>query len=191
MKYDILVNKDHPLLKCFVPEDLVIYPEYNGEKIDPTHKTYVNKVVLDEFYKMQACAKLYGYYIIIDSAYRSYEYQEKVLENGLQNDPENAYKYIAFPGTSEHQLGLAIDVALYIDGKYEDKFDDTFEEIKWLHNFAYLFGFILRYPKGKEEITGFNYECWHFRYVGRDIAKYMHDNNILTFEEYLELNKHR
>ena len=67
---------------------------------------------------------------------------------------------------------------------YVDNFDDSFKEVQWIHNNAYKYGFILRYPKGKDDITGFSYECWHLRYVGKDISYIMHNENILTLEEY-------
>lgn len=192
MDYAMLVNKENPLDKDWVPSDLVVYSEYNGSKIDPKHQTLVEKNVLSAFYQMQWYAliegKMLGYpsgfYFVIDSAYRSYDYQNRVLERNIALNGEEAYKYVALPGTSEHQSGLAIDIALYINGEYNDEFDDTFPEIKWLHANAYRFGFILRYPKGKEDITGFNYECWHLRYVGLDVAIDMHENGIETLEEY-------
>lgn len=188
----MLVNKQNPLDSSFEPQELVVYPEYNGPKIDPNHKTLVEATTLNAFYEMQAAAmKEQGYHIIVDSAYRSYAYQQKVLERNLAEKGESAYSFVALPGTSEHQSGLAIDVALYIDGEYTDQFDDTFPQIQWLFNNAHRFGFILRYPKGAEHITGYKYECWHFRYVGKEIALDMYDNNIRTFEEYHTLLKRK
>ena len=184
MKYDLLVNKENPLPNDYVPEGLVEYPEYNGPKIDPTHKTLVEKETLEAFWELQAAAKADGYHIIIDSAYRSYDYQVKVLNHWLEKEGEKAYTFVAMPGTSEHQTGLAFDIALYRNGEYTDCFKDTDSEIIWAQENAYKFGFILRYPKGKEDITGFNYESWHFRFVGKDVSEYMHNNNILTLEEY-------
>lgn len=192
MDYTFLVNHENPLDKNYVPSNLVVYREYNGDKIDPTHETLVDKTVLSAFYQLQWYGliegKMLGYpngfYFVIDSAYRSYDYQVKILNYNLALKGEDAYKYVALPGTSEHQSGLAIDIALYTNGKYNDEFDDTYPEIKWLQENAHRFGFILRYPKGKEDITGFNYECWHLRYVGPEVSLYMHENNISTLEEY-------
>lgn len=189
MKIDMLVNKEHPLDKDFVPEDLVIYTEYNGPKIDPNYKTLVDRETFNAFLEMQEAAKKDGHYIIIDSGYRSYEYQQRVLEDTISKKGEAAYSTVALPGTSEHQTGLAIDVALYRNTIYTDEFDENDPEIVWLRNNSYKYGFILRYPKGSEEITGFNYECWHFRYVGKDISYKMHDEGISTLEEYHEKYK--
>lgn len=184
MNYQILVNKTNPVDKFFIPESLIEYLEYNGEKIAPDHKTLVEKETLFAFFKMQAEAKKAGYAILIDSAYRSYEYQKKILDKVLEEKGEEAYKTVALPGTSEHQTGLAIDIALSRNGIYCDDFDDSAPEIQWLINNAYRFGFILRYPKGKENVTGYNYEYWHFRYVGKELSMYMKDNQITTLEEY-------
>ena len=191
MDYTILINKQNVLPSDYVPDNLVEYPEYNGVKIDPTVKTLIVEHVLYEFYKMNEDALKSGYYFILDSGYRSYAYQEKVLAKNIEEKGEEAYSYVALPGTSEHQLGLAIDVALKRDGEYTDQFDDSCNEIKWLHENCYKYGFILRYPKGKKEITGFNYECWHIRYVGLELSTYMHDNNIETLEEYYSLVEKR
>lgn len=189
MDYTILINKQNSLPIDYVPDNLVEYPEYNGVKIDSTVKTLIVEHVLYEFYKMNEDAFKSGYYFILDSGYRSYEYQEKVLAKNICEKGEEAYSYVALPGSSEHQSGLAIDVALKRNGEYTDQFDDSCDEIKWLHENCYKYGFILRYPKGKKDITGFNYECWHIRYVGLELSTYMHDNSIETLEEYYSLGK--
>ena len=196
MDYTILVNKENPLDKKFVPNNLMLYTEYNGEKIDPNHKTLVEKETLKAFLKLKRAAQEegksisypMGFDFVVDSGYRSYEYQEKVFKYNLEQEGVRAYSYVALPGCSEHQTGLAIDVALNTNGIYNDKFDDSFLEIKWLHENCHRFGFILRYPKTMEDITGFNYECWHLRYVGRELSLYMKENNILTLEEYYSQN---
>ena len=90
---------------------------------------------------------------------------------------------VALPGCSEHQTGYAFDAANYVDGIYNEVLGE--EEIAWLNYNAYKYGFILRYPKGKEEITGFIYEPWHYRYVGKDISNILYNNgNWITLEEY-------
>lgn len=185
MNCDILVNKQNAISKDFIPENLVEYPEFNGVKIDPTIKTLVPEQVLQEFMLLKQDALQLGYEFVIDSCYRSYNYQQVVFEHvANEKGLSHAQKYVALPCTSEHQTGLAIDVALISNGEYNDQFDDTYPEIKWLHENCWKYGFIVRYPLGKEDITGFNYECWHIRYVGRQIAQDMHKTNTLTFEEY-------
>lgn len=191
MDYSILVNKEHPLDKNYIPCDLVEYSEYNGSKIDHNHKTLVNKTALDAFFKLQVNAKLDGHHIVIDSAYRSYNYQMDILNHYLEYNGNQAYSFVVLPGTSEHQTGLAIDISVYKNGEYTDKLSEDMPEIVWMNNNAWRFGFILRYPKDCTHITGFKYEYWHFRYVGNEIAKEMHDKNIKTLEEYKQNKKHR
>ena len=119
--------------------------------------------------------------IIAMSAYRSYQYQVTLYNNYVKQDgKEEADAYSARPGYSEHQTGLATDV--YNQKETYTNFEKT-EEFKWMQENAYKFGFILRFPKGKEEETGYQYESWHYRYVGKEAAKYIKENNI-TFEEY-------
>ena len=117
----------------------------------------------------------------IISAYRPYEYQENLYNKYLLKDSkEKVDTYSARSGYSEHQTGLSID----IDNIYTNynKFHITLE-YKWMMDNAYKYGFILRYPENKENITGFKYESWHYRYVGANIATYIHNHNI-TFDEY-------
>ena len=78
-----------------------------------------------------------------------------------------------------------------INDNYVDTFDDSLMEIQWVHQNAYKYGFILRYPQGKESITGYSYECWHLRFVGFEISNFMHENNIETLEEYYFIQKKR
>ena len=155
--------------------------------LEKTNSDYSKKGMMlvkeakDMFEKMYYDAKKEGYNIRIMSSYRSYNYQEKLYNNYKNKEgKEEADKYSARPGFSEHQTGLCVD----IDDKnlnYEDFYKSSSYE--WMINNSYKYGFILRYPKDKENITGYIYESWHYRYVGIDIAKYIHDNNI-TFDEY-------
>ena len=118
------------------------------------------------------------------SAYRSYATQKSIFQRYVLKDGEEKAKmYSAVPGTSEHETGLAIDVT-GSDGKCaaEDCFGGT-KEAKWLEAHVAEYGFIIRYPKGKTTITGYQYEPWHIRYVGIDVAKEMVSKN-LTMEEY-------
>ena len=118
--------------------------------------------------------------LIGSSAYRSYKDQVKIFKDSIKDKGLNYTKnYVAKPGKSEHQSGIAIDIT-----NESRSMSKTSKEAQWLSSNAYRFGFILRYPEGKESITGYNYEPWHVRYVGKDVAKYIYDNNI-TLEEYL------
>ncbi len=187
--YEILVNKEHLLEKDYVPEGLVDINEPTGTKIDTTYVNRLDYEVYKSFKEMQKDALKEGYEIFVDSSYRSYEYQEKVYNSYVtERGLEYATQYVALPGSSEHQTGLAFDVIYRRNGETIDDQFDTDPEMIWLHENAYKYGFILRYPKGKEDITGFNYEPWHFRYVGKDLAFKMKERDI-TLEEYHNLKK--
>lgn len=181
--YNILVNKNNPLNKNYIPKKLIKINNNYSKHIDNNYQLKVVKKVYKQFNKMQKKAFALGYLILIDSGYRSYEYQQKLLNNCLLEKGDSAYKTVALPGTSEHQTGLAIDIAIINKGNYIDEINDNYEETKWLHNNSYKYGFILRYPKNKQDITGYTYEPWHFRYVGKKSAKYLYLHN-LALEEY-------
>ena len=127
--------------------------------------------------------------IMIACGYRSRSNQEEIYNNEVDDvGEEEADKWVARPGYSEHQTGLVIDFTLYDDEEYGSiKYDGT-DIYEWVNENCYKYGFILRYPEGKEEITGYGYEPWHFRYVGYPAAYYITQNN-LTLEEYIELIK--
>lgn len=117
-----------------------------------------------------------GLELVIFSAYRSYAYQSHLYEQAKNPD------YVAKPGASEHQTGCALDIAT-LDTGLSEYFEQT-AEFHFLKDNAHRFGFILRYPKGKEHITGYPHESWHFRYVGVSIATIIYQSN-LTLEEYI------
>ena len=184
---EILVNKDNLLPSDYIPDKLVIldnnennFHNYN----DPNLKPMIREDILKDLFEMFNAAKEEGYSLIVDSGYRSYNYQLEVLKSNIEKyGEERAYKYVAIPGASEHQTGLCFDVAYMYDGVYSDEIKENDEEITWLINNSYEYGFILRYPKGKEKITGYSFESWHFRYVGKELAKVLFENNE-TLEEY-------
>ncbi|MFF2481065.1 D-alanyl-D-alanine carboxypeptidase family protein [Paenibacillus sp. NPDC058071] len=178
-----LVNKQNKLPEKYVPKDLV-YPDVKftfNEKID---KRKMRKEAAEALEKLFAAAKKDGKPLAGVSAYRSHERQKQLFNSYVKKDGlEKAMTYSAFPGTSEHETGLAIDVA-GADGKCSatDCFADK-PEAKWLAKNAHKYGFIIRYPKGKEKITGYKYEPWHLRYVGTEVAAEIYKENI-TLEEY-------
>lgn len=137
----------------------------------------------DAFTKLQQDAKKKGYSIDILSGYRSYAYQEELYNNYVKKyGQKKADTFSAQPGKSEHQTGLALDV-----GKLDTSFGTT-EEGKWLAKNAHKYGFIIRYPKGKESITGYEYEPWHIRYLGKDLATKVYKSG-LTLEEYFGIDE--
>lgn len=175
----MLVNKYNALSK-----------DYEVENLTNISKTYgygdnkkLNKEAYDAFIDLAEDAKKEGYTILIVSSYRSYKDQEDVWKDYKASfGTRKADAYAARAGSSEHETGLAIDVADYYDEN--DKFEDT-DSFKWMQANAHKYGYILRYPKGKENITGYSYEAWHYRYVGIETATKVYNEGI-TYDEYYE-----
>lgn len=175
----MLVNKYNALSK-----------DYEVEDLKTISKTYsygdnkkLNKEAYDAFINLAEDAKKEGYTILIVSSYRTYQDQEDVWKDYKASfGTKKADAYAARAGSSEHETGLAIDVADYNDKN--DKFEAT-ESFKWMQTNAHKYGYILRYPKGKENITGYSYEAWHYRYVGIDTATKVYNEGI-TYDEYYE-----
>ena len=172
----VLVNKKYQLSDDFTPKDLKkISLEYANDN------QYLTKEACFWFEKLSYDARKKDYKIIAVSTYRSYEYQEKLFkryekEKGLVH----TLMYSAKPGHSEHQTGLAVDV---MGSNNDYNLFEYSKEYNWMINNSYKYGFILRYPKDKKDITEFEFEPWHYRYVGRKAAKYLYENN-LTLEQY-------
>lgn len=183
---DILVNKKNLLPRNYCPKNLVVTDqnENNFHKYkDPNLKPMVRADIYPYIQLMINDAKRDGVEFIIDSGYRSYNYQQVLLDNLIKEKGAEAYTLIALPGSSEHQTGLAIDIAYYHNGVYDDNVKGEDKEAIWLANNSYKYGFILRYPKDKENITGFQYEPWHFRFVGLKLAEKLYKKNM-TLDEY-------
>ena len=136
--------------------------------------------VMNAFNLMNVDAKALGLNLWIQSGYRSYSRQESIYNSYVLNDGQlNADTYSARPGHSEHQTGLAFDL-----NSIDDSFTYTNEGI-WVNNNCYRYGFIIRYPKGKDHITGYMHESWHLRYVGTELASKLYNNgDWITLEEY-------
>ena len=175
-QYNVLVNKYHSLSKDYVPKDL--------EDIDTKYAIKGMKMVSyakDAFEEMSKAALKDKMHILAMSTYRSYDYQVNLYNKYAKKDGVDAANtYSAKAGFSEHQTGLAVDV--YNGSTSYTSFEKT-KEFNWMQENAYKYGFIMRYPKDKEKETGYKYEAWHYRYIGKEIAKYIHDNKI-TYEEY-------
>ena len=170
----MLINKYNYVSSKFVPDNLVIVDSYAKENM------YLDNDAKDAFVKMAKDAEVTGYNIRAISTYRTIDYQEKLYSNYVKKDGvEKADTYSARPGYSEHHTGLAVDVDNTVLSY--TNFENT-KEFNWMMENAYKYGFILRYPKDTT-ITGYMYEPWHFRYVGLEVANYIHKKNI-TFEEY-------
>jgi D-alanyl-D-alanine carboxypeptidase len=181
----VLVNKRNKLPDDYRPHDLVD-PDIPFIFKEKTQKRKMRIAAAKAIEKMFAGAEQDGVSLLGVSAYRSHVAQTALFNYYVNADGYKlASTYSAIPGTSEHETGLAIDVT---GGNGKCAAEHCFEgtvEAKWLHQHAAEYGFIIRYPKGKDKITGYKYEPWHLRYVGKTIAKEIMNRGI-TLEEYLE-----
>lgn len=173
--YDIIiVNKQMALPKDYVPNELV---PVRIDFVRPVakEKTYMVRTAAKSLERLVREARFDGVRMKGVSAYRSYETQKNIfLRSALKNGMEHASMYVAMAGHSEHQTGLAIDMGSEENNyELEENFAFTMA-YDWLSRNAYLYGYIIRYPKGKEEITGYGFEPWHIRYVGVPAAKLVH-----------------
>ena len=174
------VNKFYALSETYTPENLknigltYAYDEEGENKlIDYAY---------DKFLELWQAANDQGFYLMVTSSYRDYESQKEIYDYRVSNWGERkADETAARPGHSEHQTGLVIDMTSKTE-PLADSFTDS-EAYKWLKENAYKYGFIERYPEGKTYLTGYSPESWHWRYVGLEAAKTMHDEDI-TFDEY-------
>ncbi len=172
------------------------------EKYEIKKKILKNGHAVDErcypdLQKMMDDCRAAGYSPLICSSYRTKEKQERLYNNNVKSFVSQGYseanaqveagKSVAVPGTSEHQLGLAVDI-VDINNQNLDSSQEGTKVQQWLMHNSWKYGFILRYPSDKSNITGIIYEPWHYRYVGNDAAKYIYENAI-CFEEYLEMLK--
>lgn len=176
---EVLVNKYYLLDSSYEPSDLVVIPQTYSWGDKGSQRT--RKVTYDAFLKMWNAANLEGHYLMVSSSYRSYQEQQIVYDNYKKRGQKYADKYAARPGSSEHQTGLSLDIFSKTNSN-KNTFKDT-QTAKWLEENSWKYGFILRYPSKDENITGYSYESWHFRYVGLAAAKYIYENNI-TFDLY-------
>lgn len=180
-EYAMLVNKFYYLSNTYTPEDLVAIG-WDYRLGGPNEHKYARKEVVNAFIEMWTDARQEGIYLLVDSAFREYDKQESVYrEYENKHGTKFADSIAARPGYSEHQTGLSLDIY-----SKECTSASTFKDSKtyaWLIDNAHKYGFILRYPKGKEKITGYNYESWHYRYLGVELATKVYSEGI-TYDEY-------
>lgn len=179
----VLVNLEFSLSEQYIPEDIVS----SNVTYQALEKSFLRKEAAEALEEMFADASNNGIELIAISGYRSYARQKEVFDAQVSTSGyEEAAKLVAIPGNSEHQTGLAMDISSRsVNLDLVEQFEET-PEGKWLKDNAHRFGFILRYPKGKEGITGYNFEPWHFRYVGIKAATEIYEND-LTLEEYFNI----
>lgn len=178
----VLANKQNALPSDYIPDGLIL-----ANVSARTDKSVSERSVRPELDKplqnMFADAKKDGVDLMIGSAYRSYQLQSLYFNSLASQIGETAANIsVAYPGQSEHQTGLAVDISSISRQCYLDEcFDSTLSGL-WLLKNSYKYGFTLRYPKGKEEVTGYRYEPWHYRYVGVDLSTALYKSG-LTLEE--------
>lgn len=182
----VVVNKQRKLPSTYTPSNLVVpdVPFYFDQFMQKKQLRQEAATALESLFQ---AAQQEGLNLVAASGYRSYARQKSIYESNVQAyGREEANKFSAQPGHSEHQTGLAMDVTVAeLSFKLVQEFGQT-PEGNWLANNAYKYGFIIRYPEGKEAITGYSYEPWHLRYVGNEEAKEIH-NASQTLEEFYGL----
>lgn len=180
----VLVNKQRALPSGYKPADLV-QPDVPFSSWGKDEKKLMRKEAAQALEQLFAAAKKQGIELVAVSGYRSYERQQATYESALRRKgKESTAKYNAVPGHSEHQTGLAMDVSARSVGlRLVESFAATAEG-RWLADHAHEFGFIIRYAKGKEDVTGYGYEPWHIRYVGKEIAQEIKSRGIVLEEYY-------
>lgn len=174
----ILVNRKHKVGKEYIPNDLEKFTVRTAKGACEEERQVSSKI-MKPLEKLFDAADKDGITLYALSGYRSYLSQKYLYNSYLAKDGLVAKSTVAQPGESEHQTGLALDLT-----NSRRNFTGS-KEAKWIDKNCYKYGFILRYPKDKTNITGYSYESWHIRYVGDKIAKEIHDKKI-TLEEYLK-----
>lgn len=182
-----MVNKEYTLPEGYEPADLVT-PNVDfsfGDQDIP--KRYLRKEAAQALEELFSLAKNEDIELLAVSGFRSYSRQQGIFNVEKEDKgEEQALQAVALPGQSEHQTGLAMDItSRSVNLEITEDFGETIEG-KWVKENAHKAGFIIRYPKGKESITGYQYEPWHFRYVGVDAAQTIFEKNI-TLEEYFNI----
>ncbi len=183
MKYKVLVNKENKIKDKFLSKiELITTKDVDDLDVQVEKETYNAYLKLKEFLATK------NVIIGIASAYRSKEYQQEIYDSLVEEyGKDYADKVVAPVGCSEHHTGLAIDINIKVNGTWPSDNNELMEQVehyKEIHKYLADYGFILRYPDGKEDITGYPYEPWHIRYTGKTVAKIIEKEHY-TLEEYL------
>lgn len=181
----VLVNREYRMSADYIPADLVV-PEVRFSFYGTYEKSYVRQVTADALQKLFAAGERENVILKAVSGYRSYARQKAIYDSNVsKRGATETDKVSAKPGASEHQTGLTVDVSSDAVGcALEERFGET-PDGKWLAANCHKYGFIIRYPKHKSGITGYSYEPWHIRYVGRKLATHLYKHG-LTLEEYYQ-----
>ena len=173
-----LVTKETTLKSSYAPSDLVRIPSY----MNPPRELYLRSEAFEHLEDMWEDAKEQGVTLSVLSTYRSYSYQAQLFaEYAAKHGEQAANRFSARAGQSEHQLGTTIDFGSGTSADWTDAFANT-KQGKWLRENAHLYGFAMSYPEGKESITGYIYEPWHFRYIGVSAAKEWKKSGLVLCE---------
>lgn len=179
----LLVNKNYQLEKDFTPNNLVLIKDLNTVIPGDYPRNYIKEEVYTSLKNLFHDGKIKGLSLFVSSGYRSFNTQEKTYKY-YQYHSNDADKISARAGHSEHQTGLAIDLTCKdVNYQLNTQFENT-KEGQFVRDNAYKYGFIIRYQKNKEQMTGYQYEPWHIRYVGKDVSQIIHKYE-LSLEEYL------
>lgn len=180
--YTLLVNKEYTLPSSYIP--FMVEPQVEIYHKGINERRYLQPVAATALEELFAAAEEDGYHLVLRCGFRSYWLQKAIYSYALKTyGYYEASRYHALPGTSEHQTGLAVDLCCKATN-YENNFSILrTPEYAWLLENAHKYGWILRYPEDKTDITGYNFEPWHFRYVGIELAAYLKELDI-TLEEY-------
>lgn len=180
--YLTLANRDHLLDKTYIPNDLVTVTAKHV-----SGKFQLRQAAHDALLAMFEAAKADGCTLYVKSAYRSYQTQYTMYYNRLEKNNGKDDGWVSYPGASDHQTGLGLDVLNYAwtqkDGMNSNFAKD--KEAQWMADHCHKYGFVIRYQEDKQDITGIKYEPWHLRYVGLSCAGYMYEHN-LSLEEFTE-----
>ena len=185
----VIANKQHPLEPSdYAPKDLVV-PGVPLRLKASSEQMHIRGQVEEPMKDMFAAAKTAGFSLSLGSGYRSYQYQKTLYDGYVSSTGQaEADRTSARPGYSEHQTGLAFDVEATNMKCHLDKCLGDTADSKWIAANAYVYGFIVRYTQNKEGVTGYDYEPWHLRYVGVDLAKELRGKNIETLEEFFDVS---
>ncbi len=188
LELNTIVNKYYKLDDNFTPDDLIYINDTYANTSDPAYKYrkhQMRKVVYDDFIALKEACKTKGFNLYVVSGYRSTTWQTEIYNHMVNTySVAKADQTCSRPGHSEHTTGLACDIAL---DNYS--FEDVIKhpQYQWFLGQLANYGFIIRYPENKDTLTGYSYESWHLRYLGKDLAKKVTASN-LTYDEYYAQN---
>ncbi len=181
--YTLLVNKEYPLSSKYIP--YMVEPDVEIYHKGINERRYLQPIAATALEELFAAAEQDGFHLVLRCGFRSYNLQKAIYSWNLKTyGYYEVTRYHALEGTSEHQTGLAVDLCCEATD-YKNNYDILkTPEYAWLLKNAHLYGWILRYPEDKTEITGYNFEPWHFRYVGVELATYLKEQDIVLEEYY-------